>query len=71
MSRLRPDYSVQKIEVIPGRLLQPGERSCSGIYALCSTKGDRILRVPMDFGTANLLCDWNNRILKEAYIKVK
>jgi hypothetical protein len=61
-------YEIKRFKIIRGRILKQGESSSSGLYAIISTRKDKILRIAMNQAHAEFLCDFKSRQLQEVTI---
>ncbi len=68
---LGPEYQVKKLSFQVGKILQPGEQSANGLYAICSTKTNKVLRIAMNYELAQLMSDNHYRYLAEVGIVIK
>jgi hypothetical protein len=51
-----------------GRPLQPDERSSTGMYAIMSTKTNKILRVCLSHEITQIIVDFKWRYVAECYV---
>ena len=62
---------VVRYDAIAGHPLRKGEVSSSGLYAIVATKNERILRIATSLEEADILCDYQSRGIREAWIRKK
>jgi hypothetical protein len=63
-----PGYECRQFSFKVGRVLENGENSRSGLYALMSKKGEYALRISLIKGISELHCDDDTRYLAEAWL---
>lgn len=62
---------VEKYDAVAGRQLRAKETSPTGLYAIVSSKNNRVLRIATSVEEADLLCDYESRKICEAWIQKK
>lgn len=65
---LNDKYAIKRFDCVLGKILDPGEESKSGLYAVISDKGV-VLRVQLIKEIAEMYRD-DSRIISEAYLKM-
>jgi hypothetical protein len=68
LTQLPPGYEIRRFTFQLGRPLQRGETSASGLYALCSARKDITLRIALVREAAELMCDYDSRMIREAWL---
>lgn len=58
-------YEIKRFKLMRGKMLEPGQQSGTGLYAIISAKKGKVLRVAMNKAQADLLCDFRSRQLQE------
>jgi hypothetical protein len=51
-----------------GEIIPRGKRARTGLYAILDTRRDKILRVALSQEVAEILCDYQSRYVREAFL---
>lgn len=64
------DFEIKRIKLFLGKELSRGETSSSGAYAIIDRRKGKTLRVALNREIAELLCDYNSRLMREAFVRI-